>query len=228
MALHDEINAELGQILGRPWKERDGQKVPDSADVELGNDGVALDAAVLYADLADSTGLVSRTKRTFAAEVFKAYLRGACKILRAKDGNITSFDGDRVMAVFVGANKETSAVRAALAVNHLVEKVLNPLVKQRYTTDFVARHAVGVASGTLFVARAGIRGSNDLVWVGPAANVAAKLSALREAPFATFITDDVYRKMSDEVRMAKSGPNMWESRTWSERSVYRSSYHWPL
>jgi class 3 adenylate cyclase len=228
MALHDEISAELGQILGRTWKERDGQKVPDSGDVELGNDGVALDAAVLYADLADSTGLVSQMKRTFAAEVFKAYLRGACKILRAKDGNITSFDGDRVMAVFIGANKETSAVRAALAVNHLVEKVLNPLVKQRYTTDFVARHAVGIASGTLLAARAGIRGSNDLVWVGPAANVAAKLSALREAPYATFITDDVYKAMSNEVRVAQSGANMWESRQWNGGSVCRSSYTWPL
>jgi class 3 adenylate cyclase len=227
MALHDEINGELGQILGRPWKERSGQKVPDTTEIELGNDGVALDAAVLYADLADSTNLVSRTKRTFAAEVFKAYLRGACKILRAKDGNITSFDGDRVMAVFIGATKETAAVRAALAVNHLVEKVLNPLVKERYTTDVVVRHAVGVDVGPLFIARAGIRGSNDLVWVGPAANIAAKLSALREPPFATYITDAVYKAMTDDVRFS-SGKNMWESRQWNGATAYRSAYTWPL
>jgi class 3 adenylate cyclase len=108
-----------------------------------------------------------------------------------------------------------------------VEKVLNPLVKERYTTDVVVRHAVGVDVGPLFIARAGIRGSNDLVWVGPAANIAAKLSALREPPFATYITDAVYKAMTDDVRFS-SGKNMWESRQWNGATAYRSAYTWPL
>jgi class 3 adenylate cyclase len=166
-------------------------------------------------------------KRTFAAEIFKAYLRGACRILVAKGGTITSFDGDRVMAVFIGTGKETAAVRAALAINHLVTHLINPLVKQRYTTEFVVKHAVGVDAGNLLVARAGIRGSNDLVWVGPAANVAAKLSALRQPPYSTFVTDAVYNAMNNDVRLS-DGANMWESTPWNGMAICRSKYSWGL
>jgi hypothetical protein len=52
----------------------------------------------------------------------------------------------------------------------------------------------------LFSKRTGIRGSNDLVWVGRAANHAAKLSSLREDNFATWITADVYDKMNDSSK----------------------------
>jgi class 3 adenylate cyclase len=70
--------------------------------VKLGNDAVKLSATVLYADLADSTKLVDGHTKQFSAEIYKTFLHCAAKIIRSEDGVITAYDGDRVMAVFIG------------------------------------------------------------------------------------------------------------------------------
>src|SRR5436305_6043510 len=102
MSTADEIRQEVKAIFATNWKKRDGLVVPDSDSVKLGNDAVELDATVLYADLADSTELVNKYYDHFAAEIYKTYLVTACRIIRLRGGEITAFDGDRVMAVFIG------------------------------------------------------------------------------------------------------------------------------
>ena len=227
MPLTGDLTQEVKNIFGTFWQERDGQKVPEAEDVKLGNDAVKLQATVLYADLAESTNLVDGYKAWFAAEVYKSYLHCASKIIRDEGGVITAFDGDRVMAVFIGDLKNTSAARSALKINHAVENIINPAIKAKFSTPYVAKHSVGVDTSTLFVARTGIRGSNDLVWVGRAANYAAKLCSLREANYASYITADVYNSLADVAKVS-SNRSMWEHRTWPEKkiSVYRSSWTW--
>jgi class 3 adenylate cyclase len=132
MAFTDDLTAEVVKILKEQWTTRDGAKVPDTPDLKLANDAVKLTGTVLYADLADSTGLVLVQKPTFVAEVYKCYLNCACRIIHEKGGEITAFDGDRVMAVFLGAAMATNACRAALAINHAVVKILNPKVREVY------------------------------------------------------------------------------------------------
>ncbi len=85
--------------------EAERLQVPETEDIKLGNEGVRLDGTVLYADLQDSTGLVDAYKTEFAAEVYKSYLLTACKIIRDEGGVITAFDGDRVMALYIGKKK---------------------------------------------------------------------------------------------------------------------------
>src|SRR3954452_1406951 len=116
MGLKQDLVSEVDSIFNTDWKERDGRKVPEPEDVKLGNDAVKLEGTVLYADLADSTELVKKYHWWFAAEVYKAHLVCACRIIRLNDGVITAFDGDRVMAVYVGDRKNTNAVRSALAI----------------------------------------------------------------------------------------------------------------
>ena len=70
-------------------------------------------ATMLYADLADSTALAMWDRRV-AARVCKAFLAFASRLIRASDGEVRSFDGDRVMGVFIGKTKNTSAVKCAL------------------------------------------------------------------------------------------------------------------
>ena len=152
---------------------------PRPEDVKLGNDAVKLDGTVLYADLADSTGLVKQKSAAYAAEVYKSYLHCASKIIKHYDGVITAFDGDRVMAVYIGDRKNSNAVQSSLAINHAVLKIINPKIEAQYPgKGYTVRQSVGIDTGPLFVAKTGICGSNDLVWVGTAANLAAKLCAL--------------------------------------------------
>ncbi|MFA7160024.1 MAG: adenylate/guanylate cyclase domain-containing protein [Kiritimatiellia bacterium] len=227
----EEILKEIRAIFGKKWNTRDGRQVPEAKDVALGNDAVTLSGTVLYADMADSTGLVNGFRPWFAAEVYKAYLLGACRVIRNNAGEITAFDGDRVMAAFIGDYKNTSAVKAALQINFLVTKT-NEMLRAAYpTTAYTLRQTVGIDTSDLFVARTGIRMANDLVWVGRAANYAAKLSALGEQGFPTYITDDVFTKLSNEGKFG--GPEnkpMWEKRIWTERqmTVYRSSWWWKI
>jgi uridylate cyclase len=224
-----EIIAEAQAIFQKKWEIREGRKVPDTPDLQLGNDALLLTGTVLYADMADSTDLVNGFKAPFAAEIYKTYLMGACRIIRNNDGEITAFDGDRVMAVFIGEYKNTSAAKAALQINAYVI-ALNALIKQSYpTTSYVLKQSVGIDTSDLFVARTGIRNSNDLVWVGRAANYAAKLSALADTAFPTHITEPVFNKLHDTGKYGGQPRKlMWEKRTWTERgiTVYRSAWSW--
>jgi len=53
MGLRDELEEEVGTIFRKVWTERDGEVVPSEDSIKLGNDGVKLDATVLYADMAE-------------------------------------------------------------------------------------------------------------------------------------------------------------------------------
>src|SRR5438874_228855 len=83
------------------WSQQDGQVVPEPKDLTFGNDGKNLDATVLYADIASSTGLVDVYPATFAAEIYKTFLACAAKIIKDEKGVVTAYDGDRVMGVFL-------------------------------------------------------------------------------------------------------------------------------
>lgn len=224
-----EILAEVKSVFKTNWQTRDGRKVPDTDDITLGNDAVTLDGTVLYADMADSTGLVNGFKGWFAAEVYKSYLVGACRVIRQRGGEITAFDGDRVMAVFIGSTKNTSAAKAALQINYVVGET-NKLLKQAYpNTSYQLKQAVGIDTGKLFVAKTGIRAANDLVWVGRAANYAAKLCSLGDSSYPTHITESVYSVLNDEAKYGRDPRrDMWEKRMWTERGivVYRSNWWW--
>jgi class 3 adenylate cyclase len=229
MAFTDDLSSEVESILSTAWKSREGQKVPEAEDVGLGNDAVTLDATVLYADLAESTDLVNKYKAWFAAEIYKSYLHCSAKVIRLYDGTITSYDGDRIMAIFIGNSKNTSAAKAALGINYCITKIINPKVHELFPKldpAFTVRQAVGIDTSELFIARTGIRGSNDLVWVGRAANYAAKLCALRTDPYASWITGDVYNELHESAKLSSKGESMWGSTYWHERNltVYRSSW----
>ena len=211
--------------------------MPKTADVLLAGGAVKLTATILYADLADSTGLAMNYDRRIPAKVFKSFLSCSSKIIRAHDGEIRSFDGDRVMGVFVGNYKNTSAAKSALKINYAFLKVIKPKLEAKYealrTGSYKLAHCVGVDTSDVLVIRSGIRSNNDLVWVGRAPNVAAKLSNLREAPYYSFITDTVYDQLNDEAKYSSGEKKpMWERRTWKAvtgvNAVYRSSWTWVL
>jgi class 3 adenylate cyclase len=229
MAFVDELRTRVKEIFAEQWETRNGNVVPDAEDVGLGNDAVKLKGAVLYADLADSTRLVDNETASFAAEIYKNFLHCASKIIENEDGVITAFDGDRVMAVFIGDYKNTSAARCALKINYAVKQIINPAIQAQYSTQaYRVRHVVGVDSSTLFVARTGVRGANDLVWVGRAANYAAKLSSLNEPGYSSYITKRVYDNMNKKAKFGDDGRPMWESRTWNEMTIYRSKWTWEI
>jgi class 3 adenylate cyclase len=232
MATAKEIRAEVAAIFATKWQNRDGAAVPESEDVKLGNDAVKLMGTVLYADLEDSTELVDHYKNWFAAEIYKAYLVTACRIIRDNGGEITAFDGDRIMAVYLGGTKNTHAARSALKINWAVRKLINPAIQEAYSnTSFQLKQTVGIDTSSLFVARTGIRGSNDLVWVGRSANYAAKLCTLRDVGYSSIITEAVFDKLKEKSKYGGQPRKlMWEKIMWEEMgiTVYGSNWTWAI
>lgn len=228
--MKSELESRVSTIFKTVWTERNGQVVPAPEDLALGNDAVKLEATVLYADLAESTAMVNQKTKTFAAEVYKSFLHCAGRIITSHGGVITSYDGDRVMGVFIGDAKNSTAARVGLKINYAVKNIVQVKMKEQYAkTDHIVRHTVGIDTSDLYIARTGIRGSNDLVWVGRAANYAAKLSDLSPST-ATWITKKVYDNLNDKSKFA-SGNNMWKKYTWTQQNneeVYGSTYWWSI
>lgn len=227
MALLNDLNVQVADIFKQQWETQTTNSVPDPEDLLLGNHAKLLEATVLYADLDGSTNMVDKFKWHFSAEVYKAYLRCAARIVTNFNGVITAYDGDRIMAIFTGDRKNTNAVKTALAINRAVVEIIRPALKNQYpATDFELNHKVGVDTSELRAARIGVRGNNDLVWVGRAANYAAKLNSLDGDPI--WITKAVYDAMNDEVKF-HAGKAMWAERTWTGKGnmpIYCSNYLW--
>jgi adenylate cyclase len=236
MSLLTDLTSKTNEIVSGTWKRRDGQVVPESEDLALGNEGVDFDATFLYADLANSTELAIQDEK-IAAEIVKAYLMGTTRIIRALGGEIRSFDGDRVMGVFIEGAKNSSAAEAALKINYFFTQILIPAFTKFYTSrTFSLSQSVGVDTSKVMVVRSGIRDNNDLVWIGRAPNVAAKLSALRDG-YASYISGAVYNVIVDSSKLSTLPPNpagtpMWDAKPWLKgkeygvETVYVSNWWW--
>ena len=216
MDLENDLTSEVKQIFKEQWTVQATSSIPEPDDLRLNNHAKDLEkATVLYADLDGSTNMVDCFKWSFSAEVYKAYLRCAARLVKLEGGIVTAYDGDRIMAIFTGNRKNTNAVRAAMKINYAVEKIINPEMGDVYcNSDFKVKHVIGIDTSQLRAARIGVRGYNDLVWVGRAANYAAKLTSQTGKPI--WITKTVYTSMDESVRInSLTKQNFWVSRNWS-------------
>ena len=232
MALKEELQEAVAKIIREQWTERDGEVVPEPVDLQLGNDAVNLQGTVLYADMAYSTKLVDAQTRTRAAEVYKTYMVCAARLIKHHGGSITAYDGDRVMGIFIGNSKNSDAAKAALRINWALREIVNPANKKVYAdTAYELGHVIGIDTSPILACRIGVRNDNDIVWVGRAANYAAKLSGLNEG-YPIYITGDVFHKLNDGSKYGGTPRRlMWEARTWTamnNMSVYRSDWWWSL
>lgn len=212
MTLREDIEININNIFSEKYNERDARVVPTSDGIELSGGAKNLNAAFLYADLIQSSNLIRNFDNITASKIIKAYLVCMCKLIRNFGGEITSFDGDRVMGVFIGENKNTNATLCALQMGFVVSDIINPAItdyfkriKPNYFTGiniryFKISHCAGVDSSEVTVVKAGIRGTNDLIWIGNAPNLAAKLSDQRYLNYTTYISENVFTLISDQLK----------------------------
>jgi adenylate cyclase len=228
-----DLEGDVRNIIYTEWDKRDGTKVPETSDVALNGGAVELEATFLYADLAKSSRMAKELDRRVAAKILKSFHLTSCKVIKSNGGVIQSFDGDRVMGVFTGNLKNTNAVKCALQINYAVTKIIKPKFENEYDkvkqASFKIQHGVGIDTGKVLTVRAGAHGNNDLIWIGRAPNLAAKLSDLRDSPYHSFITKEVYNRTANDLGGIPK-KDMWEERVWTfleeKITVYRSSYHW--
>ena len=154
MGLKEDLEKAVDEIVRvHHWPTRKGQVVPEPDDLALKNDAVEIEATVLYADMADSTQLVDKQKTHLAAEVYKSYMACAARIIKNAGGTITAYDGDRVMGIFIGDQKNTTAAKTALQINWAVSNIVNPALKKQYgVAAYQMKHVIGIDTSPISLA----------------------------------------------------------------------------
>ena len=231
MTLLADLTEKVNEFATANWGNIPNARViPTPQDLTFGNTGERLNVTVMYADVHRSTQMVDTLVDTLAAEYYKAFLHCAAKIIRKYDGTIQAYDGDRVMAIYTGDAQADLAVGTALEIAYAVDSIINPTFAMRYgALHRVLKHTVGIDGGVLLVAKTGVRVDSDLVWVGPAANYAAKLNSFAglDPGFPTRITAHVFAQLTDRRSLyGDSGDLMWTGpfNDLGTYSHYRSNY----
>ncbi len=228
MGISADVKSAIDDIITTSWNTRSGRTVPETSDVSLSNGAVMLDATYLYADMAGSSKLAQTAPDEVVAKVIRTYLNAATRLIRHYGGEIRSFDGDRVMGIFIGTDQSTKAVKAALAINWAVKQVIRPKIEKRWPStlsDWTMHHGVGIDMGEAMIVRGGVRNNNDLVSIGSAPNVAAKLSDLRHES-DIYISDAVYKDMGYSVTWSNDGKTfLWGNTYWPVIGGLKKTVH---
>ena len=234
MALLDELNSKVDEYVTTRWETPPkASVVPTAENLTLGNTGKVLDACVLYADIHRSTEMVDDLIPELAAEYYKAFLYCSARIIKSNNGEITAYDGDRVMAVFIGEDQADRAVISAMQINYAVMFIINPKFQTTYTNSHKPlKHTVGIDCGEMLVSKVGVRVDSDLVWVGSASNYAAKLNSFEtlKIEYSTRITQEVFNKLSNRTLFGGDKQMMWDGThdALGKKLHYRSRYYMPV
>jgi adenylate cyclase len=213
MGLKDTISSTTNILLTTPFDIRNGTTVPTTDTVKLSDGAVKIKAVFLYSDLADSTGLAKNHPRETTAKVIRAYLNAVTRVIRNRSGEIRSFDGDRVMGIFIGNDAPDRAARVALEIKWVVDNVVQPKVVSQFqsiqNSGWIMKNGTGVDISEAMMVRGGVRNNSDLVSVGDAPNIAAKLSEYRA--YRTYITGRLWDEMSYSTCFSSEKKPMWSA-----------------
>ncbi len=202
MTYLEDLTADVNDIVKSNLENRNGTVVPTTDSVTM-KQSVTVQATYLFADLAGSSTMAAKLNKPVSAAVIRGFLRTASSIIRNRGGEIRSYDGDRVMGIFMGTNKNTEAAKTGLQINWAVKNILKPALLAKWPTieqHYAVDHGVGIATGESLIVKGGVHGNNDLASIGQAPNIAAKLSDIR-AKYKTYITQDVYDMLHESSKM---------------------------
>lgn len=216
-----------------------GQVLPKLESMALTKTGTEMELAMLFVDIEESTKIVSSSKRITAAKMYKTFLWGMTKIVNDNNGEVRSFNGDGVLAVFAGSNKHNNAVRAAMKMVWFLVEVLKPKMETYFSnnqqmTGIPFNFRIGIDEGTVLIVRGGYRGdnNNDLVWIGNPTNYAVKYSKMSDGDFRIHISETILKKLTPALRYDSSGLfsiDMWKPANMgfitSEPNVFKTRYY---
>lgn len=224
MSFKSELEEMVSDYLEGEYETYKPQGVPKPEDLPLGNEAAKLEATALFIDIRQSSDITNAFRRQTAAKMVKGYFDGSVRIIRANNGEVRSFNGDGMLALFVGDARSTNAVKAAMQVDWFVGNILKPEIAQYFENNQSASEqnldfniGCGLDDGHIFAVRVGIRGTNDVAWVGRCSNTAAKLASSVSSSFHNVgITRAVYEMLNDSKVYNGSGTHMWSEEEFDE------------
>lgn len=155
-------------------------------------DGDVIDAAILFCDLRNSTGLEQRLGRDDYLQLLNEFFEQTTGIVNENGGEVLKFIGDAVLAIFpAGDGKQAACEQAQVAAVTIAEK----LAEER---SEMLDCAMGVAFGDVTYGNVGSQERLDFTVIGSAANIAARLADFGKAnDHRIVVTNDIAMACSD-------------------------------
>ena len=122
--LKDDIYSTVNSILDNQMDITNENTVPDIEDAQLtfGLTGKRFSNVFFYIDMRGSTKILEKHNANVVIKIHKAFFIIILKIVNSHNGEVRSFNGDSVLAFFMGNDSNTidSAIKAAMQIKYLM------------------------------------------------------------------------------------------------------------
>lgn len=235
----NDIENKVDSVLTEKFTQYEIENVPDienspDSRLTLGNTGLLGEFAFLYVDMRGSSSYTDEHRLHTITKIYKAYHHCMVECIKESNGNVRSFDGDRVLAVFSGNRKVNNAIECAMKMVGCKYDVLQPKIKAAFSNDSFSL-GVGISTGNTMVSKAGVgydKNNRDLIWIGNPPNLGAKLSDEADSPYSIYICKDTFGKLLEDNRYTtKDGAkiDMWTKTTFKFKNdtidIYKTGYY---
>ncbi len=200
MATNQEALSTIKQYLKESYTRATTYSVPQKGDLTFGNTVKTIDhAKVFYIDMRKSRKILADENDFWSVKIHKAFLKAVTHCVEKRGGHIRSFNGDGILAFFIGNNASSKAVRAAMDIKGFVNEINSVLINNdKNKIDF----GIGIAQGKIMIAKSGKGGDDqtkqDLIWIGIPLYVAVELSELGKSAKNIWISDNVFKSVVSE------------------------------
>lgn len=156
-----------------------GRVAPNIDNMALG-EAKEFGLAVMHVDMDNFTGTTARLTNEGKLRLLNIYLSDLTAAIRDHGGFVEKYVGDGITALF-GAGKGESeaakdAVECAMTIQAEISHVMSEYLRQIGLPPFTC--SIGMDYGTIWVARVGVKGMNQLTLVGNEVSIAKNLEDL--------------------------------------------------
>lgn len=234
-----DIENKVDTVLSEKFIQYDTDEIPDienKSDSRLthGNTGFLGEFTFLYADMRGSSSYTDQHRLQTITKIYKAYHHCMVECIKENSGQIRSFDGDRVLAVFSGKSKVYHAINCAMKMVGCRYDILQPKIKNAFKNDKFSL-GIGIATGNTMVSKAGVgydKNNRDLIWIGDPPNLGSKLSDEADSPYSIYICEETFGRLTEHNRYTvKDGIkiDMWTKTLFNFKDqnidIYKTGYY---
>ena len=156
-----------------------GRVRPDADRMDLG-EPKKFSLAVMHVDMDDFTGVTGKLSNKDKLRLLNIYLSDITAVIRDHRGFIEKYVGDGISALFGvgkgGPEAVKNAVECAMTIQAEIEHVMGRYLEKIGLPSFTC--SIGMDYGTIWVARVGVKGMNQLTLVGNEVSIAKNLEEL--------------------------------------------------
>lgn len=100
MGLKDDLSTEITRILDYDLQVTNFKRIPSKGDLTLGETAAKIQTAVLFTDIRNSSTFADTHWQKTTAKTINAFLNCALRIVKKNNGEVRSFNGDSLLALF--------------------------------------------------------------------------------------------------------------------------------